>query len=794
MQRLLWGFMLGICSLTQAQVCDLTLAGIVRDQHDETALSQALIYIQELNRSTLSDQEGVYSFDDVCPGNYTVIVTHAQCSARTFSVKVKENIFKILKLEHHYEELNEVLLSSSSEGLISTKKDIINYEDIEQGTNQSLGDLVSRVTGVSVLSFGNTVLKPSIRGLHSSRVTIINDGVRMEDQEWGNEHAPNVDINMANSIEVIKNSSALQYSGDAIGGFVILKPRRIPVKDTLFGSVRISAQDNGKGGSTHFGLTKSTVSGWYGSVAGTYKKFGDFNAPRYNLSNTGMNSFSLVSRLGLNQFNRGFEFSFNHVEQALGILRASHLGGAQDQYQAINSSRPLIINDFTYSINRPKQEVSHQTISAKGFIKSDLLGRVDVKYAFQNNNRLEYDIRRGSDQNKASLDLSLQTHSINLDVKPQVTGFKSLKTGFSGRYLKNSSDPSTGVKRLIPDYKKYDFGLYAMAVKKLSADLEVDVALRMDYMRIKAFKYYYTALWEQRGYDVTFANFELENLGTQILIAPKFNYFNPSAATGLTWQINQYNSMMLNLSLSARNPNPSELFSEGLHHSASRIEIGDLRFEPEVAKNLSVGYDYQSKNFGVRINPFIRLIDKFILMEPSGIQQTIRGNFQVWSYRQTDVSISGLEIETQYELTENLSLAQQFSGVKSYEIRSGKPLINMPPVNMINAANYSYNELEMRIESNYTWRQSEFPDTNFEAFIPETQSTELIDVSTPPGAYHLINCSFKGPLKLLKSGKTYWSLTVQNLFDTSYRNYLNSMRYYADELGRVINFSIISTF
>ena len=794
MQRLLWGFMLGICSLTQAQVCDLTLAGIVRDQHDETALSQALIYIQELNRSTLSDQEGVYSFDDVCPGNYTVIVTHAQCSARTFSVKIKENIFKILKLEHHYEELNEVLLSSSSEGLISTKKDIINYEDIEQGTNQSLGDLVSRVTGVSVLSFGNTLLKPSIRGLHSSRVTIINDGVRMEDREWGNEHAPNIDINMANSIEVIKNSSALQYSGDAIGGFVILKPRRIPVKDTLFGSVRISAQDNGKGGSTHFGLTKSTVSGWYGSVAGTYKKFGDFNTPSYNLSNTGMNSFSLVSRLGLNQFNRGFEFSFNRVEQALGILRASHLGGAQDQYQAINSSRPLIINDFTYSINRPKQEVSHQTISAKGFIKSDLLGRVDVKYAFQNNNRLEYDIRRGSDQNKASLDLSLQTHSINLDIKPQVTGFKSLKTGFSGRYLKNSSDPSTGVKRLIPDYKKYDFGLYAMAVKKLSADLEVDVALRMDYTRIKAFKYYYTALWEQRGYDVTFANFELENLGTQILTAPKFNYFNPSAATGLTWQINQYNSMMLNLSLSTRNPNPSELFSEGLHHSASRIEIGDLRFEPEVAKNLSVGYDYQSKNFGVRINPFIRLIDKFILMEPSGIQQTIRGNFQVWSYRQTDVSISGLDIETHYELTENLSLEQQLSGVKSYEIKSGKPLINMPPVNMVNGVNYSYNELEMRIESNYTWRQSEFPDTNFEAFIPETQSTELIDVSTPPGAYHLINCSFKGPLKLLKSGKTYWSVTVQNLFDTSYRNYLNGMRYYADELGRVINFSIISTF
>ena len=794
MHKLFWVLVLSISPFSQAQICDLTLAGRILDQHDDSALSHALISIEELNVSTFSDQDGRFSFDHLCLGTYTLSVIHAQCNARSFSIKLKDNSLKTLKLEHHYEELNEVLLSGSSEGLVSAAKEVIDAGTIERSSNQSLGDLVSEVTGVSGFSFGNTVIKPSIHGLHSSRVTIMNNGVRMEDQEWGAEHAPNVDVNLAHSIEIIKNASALQYSGDAIGGFVILKPQRIPIKDTLYGKARLSAQDNGRGGSAHIGLIKSTAMGWYGSVEGTFKKYGDFNAPEYSLSNTGMNSYALAGKLGFNEFKRGFELSYNRLENTVGILRASHLGGAQDQFVAINSPEPLIINDFTYNIDRPKQEVSHQIMSAKAFVKSDKFGRIDLRYDFQKNDRLEYDIRRGSDQNKASLDLDLQTHAVSLDLAPKLVGFNSLKTGFSGRYLKNKSNPNTGVKRLIPDYKRYDLGFYALATKSLNNDLVVDAAVRLDYMRIESFKYYYSALWTQRGYDTTFAAFEVEDLGTQILTAPKFNYLNPSASLGTSWALNEQNRLLMNLSLGARNPNPSELFSEGLHHSASRIEIGDLRFKPEIAKNLSLGYRYQNTKLNFSVNPFVRLIDRFILIEPTGIQQTIRGNFQVWSYRQTDVSLSGLDMDTQYAFTNKFGFQQQFSLVKGYELETKTPLINMPGVNMINALNYTYKQIEMRIESDYTWRQNEFPDTNFEAFIPETQTIELIDVSTPPEAYHLMNLTFGGPLNFSENFNFSWTLDIQNVFNTAYRNYLNGMRFYADELGRNVLISLTSTF
>jgi iron complex outermembrane receptor protein len=46
----------------------------------------------------------------------------------------------------------------------------------------------------------------------------------MAEQEWGVEHAPNIDVNNFQHIDVIKGASALRYGSDAIGGVVVLEP------------------------------------------------------------------------------------------------------------------------------------------------------------------------------------------------------------------------------------------------------------------------------------------------------------------------------------------------------------------------------------------------------------------------------------------------------------------------------------------------------------------------------------------------------------------------------------------
>lgn len=171
----------------------------------------------------------------------------------------------------------------------------------------SLGDALKEVTGVTSLSTGNTIVKPIINGMHSSRIIIMTNGVRLQDQDWGVEHAPNIDVNTAGAITVIKGSSALAYGGDAIAGVVSLKSQPFAKTDSLYGKTIISGQSNGRGGSVHTALAKTFKTGWFVAANGTLKRYGDFEAPDYNLTNTGLKSGAFSVQTGYNSFKQGFE-------------------------------------------------------------------------------------------------------------------------------------------------------------------------------------------------------------------------------------------------------------------------------------------------------------------------------------------------------------------------------------------------------------------------------------------------------------------------------------------------------
>ena len=181
------------------------------------------------------------------------------------------------------------------------------------------------------------------------------------------------------------------------------------------------------------------------------------------------------------------------------------------------------------------------------------------------------------------------------------------------------------------------------------------------------------------------------------------------------------------------------------------------------------------------------LINDFILIEPTGIRQTIRGNFQVWEYRQTHAQMYGLDLDASLSLSDNMRFVHQFSLVKGYDKTSNEPLISMPPASTLNSLVYTnpgFKNLSIAIQSNYVFRQNEFPNTNFEVVLPE--SIEYIDISTPPAGYHLLNLNITAAI----NPDMQVGLYVNNLLNTSYRNYLNRLRYYADDLGRNITLQL----
>ena len=788
MRKYYVAILLIISGLASSQDCKYSLSGKVTDLHDGSLLSGATLVFNEINKTAQTDLDGRYDISNLCKGQYSMKLIHPSCESTTFKININGNTYRDFKLEHHIEELNEIIVKGNpydnqSKSVYENK---VSTETLEQYSTGSLGDALNSLSGISSLNKGNGIVKPIINGLHSSRIIMINNGVRMQDQEWGKEHAPNIDINAIERLTVIKNASALQYGGDAMGGIIIAEGFKAPVKDTLYGKTMISAGSNGRGGGITSKLTKSYKNGVYGTVQGTMKRFGDVEAADYVMSNTGLYEKDMSLRMGLNRFNYGIEGYYAYFNTELGILRSSHAHSAGDQIRSINSNIPLVVRDFTYDINYPKQDVTHQLARIKGFKKFIGYGKLNFQYDFQNNRRFEYDIRVGNDRDKPALDLELKTHTILVDYITDYE-FLNFKTGIMGRFQDNFANPDTGVRRLIPDYEKYDFGIYSVADYKLNDNWQFEAGVRFDYIYMDVYKFYKKTLWEQRGYDILFPDLVVDEFGFQVLTNPELEFNNFSGTIGLTHKLSDKSKFFLNHAIASRAPNPSELFSEGLHHAIARIEIGDLRFKSEVGHKTSLTYEYLGKNLNFSINPFINNIEDFILIEPVELVETIRGNFPSWEYRQTNAQLFGVDVDASLKINDLLSLNHQLSIVKGYDKDRDLPLINMPPISTKNEISYNnknLNNLKINLESEFVFAQNEYPDNNFEIFLPFTQTTELLDVSTPPDAYHLINLNSSIDFKVTENSSLTVGLRVTNLFNTSYRNYLNLLRFYSDDLGR----------
>ncbi len=799
-------YMLLLCSLANvvAQDCTSSLGGRVLDYHNSTALVKATILIVGTQKQVYSDEKGNFTFNRLCDGSYELEVSHPLCATRIIPITVAGNTSIEIRLEHHLEELEEVQVVGDAipNKTNSAQEATLTSETLEKFSTASLGDALRELGGVSSLNTGANIVKPAIHGLTGSRVLILNDGVRMQDMEWGDEHAPNVDINAIESVSLVKGASALKYGGDAIGGVVLLEQGIFPVtKDTLFGKTLLNGVSNGRGGNISSSITKVFNKGWYLKGQGSYKRLGDQEAPDYILSNTGIQEFGASLAFGKRLFEWGFGAKYAYYDAEIAILRASHVGNVDDLIRAINSGQPQIIEPFTYDIANPRQQVRHHLGKLHAYKRFEGLGKWSVQYDFQSNRRFEFDVRRGDRDNQAALDLELTTHTIATDFRWDAKDDFTLDVGLLGRYQDNFANPDTDVRRLIPDYERYDFGSFVTGEYRINDQWTLDVGIRYDFSQIDAKKFYQTSRWLTQGYNVDFEDIIIGTVvdgevvdglidynAQQILTNPIFDFHNISTTAGIQFSQNNNSTFKFNYALSQRAPNSAELFSDGLHHSAARIELGDLRINSETSHKFALFQEKSFKNWGFILEPYAHFVSNFILLEPTDLEFTIRGAFPVWSYRQTDVRLLGFDSSAYINWTNTWSTEHQFALVKGNDLDNDIPVINIPAANLQNKLIFrkpEWNDLELSLRSNYVFRQNETPP-NIMVFSAEQGEMVLLEINTPPDAYHLFD--FYGTMQFGLGDTTTLttSLGVNNILNTTYREYLNRQRFFADDLGRNI--------
>ena len=772
------------------QACNATLSGRVLDFHDQSPLAGATIYVVAQERAVLTDLQGTYRLEGLCEGTYEVELSHPQCRTLFYQVVIQGDVRRDFEMEHHLEELQEVQVIGQSmpDNTGTAQEQQLSARTLEGYSAASLGDALKEISGVSSLNTGSNIVKPAINGLTGSRVLILNDGVRMQDMEWGDEHAPNVDINSADQVTVIKGAAALKYAGDAIGGVGGIGRERVAIRDSLFGRTLLSGVSNGRGGSASTELTRTFETGWYLNWQASYKRLGDREAPDYILSNTGMQQLGLSVHAGKRLLNQGWDIDYSYYNADIAILRASHIGNIDDLIQSINSGEPSVIEPFTYDLGVPRQEVTHHLGKLNYYLRIKGIGKWNVQYDFQNNRRFEYDVRVGADRNKPAIDLELTTHTLKTDFIWDASGDLEVTAGLLGRYQDNFANPETGVRRLIPDYQKLELGGFILGEYRLEADWLLEAGMRYDFTHIDAKKFYRTSRWEERGYDEDFPEFVVEDLGTQLLTNPVFDYGNISATVGARWQAGLQSELRANYALGQRAPNPAELFSDGCYHSAARIELGDLRVGSETSHRVSLAYNREGERWGLNLEPYYNYVSDFILLEPTGVEFTIRGAFPVWSYRQTDARLLGFDASGYYQWATHWQSRHRFSITKGTDLDGDQALINMPAPITRNELIFSkpeWKQLVIGLESTYVFRQNEFPPNIF-VFSPSEQQEVELEINTPPDAYHLLGLNAQMAFDISEAMVLSAGLTIENLLDTSYRDYLNRNRYFADDLGRNI--------
>lgn len=766
-----------------------TISGKIVDEND-MAMEKSHIHIS--SKSTNSKKDGTFIIKNVPNGSAEVLITYVGYKPIDTIIDVNGNLKINFKMKQKNEQLEEVVVRHKNNYFNhSVSEQKIKEKTIEKFSSQSLGNALKEVSGVSILKSGSTIVKPVINGLHSSRVGIYNNNVKLEDQQWGAEHAPNFDINTAGKITVLKGASGLQYGGDAIGGIVIIEPFSTKI-DTLFGKTIMTMESNGRGGTISTSLHKGNFCDWSWNAQGSFKYYGDRESPDYILSNTGNREDNFSG--DVKYIGKKFDFSvyYSLYNATIGILSASHIGNVNDLFNSINNQIPSVVEDFTYSIKNPKQKVQHHLakLNYNYYIKDG--ESIGFQYAFQFNNRKEFDSRTGVSDSKPALDLNLMTHTFNADYKLSIDSW-DFKSGIMGLFQNNSANPNTGIRPLIPTYNKFDAGIYAIVDHHISADFSVEAGIRYDFSTIEATKYYLKSRWDERNYSPEFNHFIEGDFGTQWLTKPTFTFHNFSASVGTQYSFGNQYELYFNVSRAVRNPNPSEFFSDGLHHSSGMIELGDLRLKQEKSNKISTSLQKQWKNFKVNINPFLNYIEDYMFLKPVGFETTIRGAFPVWEYQQINALLTGIDLNSEWQISENWQHRLLLSYVNGKDKTNDDAIIDMPPLNINNRISFNkkeWNNLTLELQSEMVFRQTQFPNNNFitNIIVDDGLTPVEVDISSPPPAYHLLHFASDFQFKIANNSMATLGFSVFNLLDTKYRDYLNRQRFYTDELGR--NFQI----
>ncbi len=772
-------FLIGIYAqnIEQTQkACNCQLHGEVLDTQTKKPIAGALVIVKGTKKNTETDAEGHYHFEKLCHGEITLICRILSYGTIELTLNLQhdqdhEHNFRLSEEEYH---LNHVEIKAQKIENVNQPKSQINEGQLSRLQGQNLGEILKDISGVSSLQTGSSISKPIIHGLHSNRILTINNGIRLESQNWGSEHAPEIDPFEAQKITILKGASGLRYGADAIGGIVILENSPLPDSASFTGQFNQIFSTNGRQIVSAGHLQNAKILKGGQSIAvrirGTFKKAGDISTPDYRLINTGLNELNYSATIGYKSNKILTEAYYSRFNTKIGIFSGAHIGNLTDLNEAINRGRPLSIytpEKFSYEIGRPYQLVVHDIFKLKNTLKL-ANSSLQITIAKQNDSRTEVDILRGSRNLSQIFYLNTTNFEAVWDhapIKKLISGSIGLNGIFQKNLTTGTLEKPTSASVLIPNYRNLNFGFFAFE-RILKNKWEIEAGIRADFRKMQVYRI---------------------PRGQQSILNYNANNQNVTGTFSSNFRATNHLNLLLNLTSAWRPPSVNEWYSDGVHHGAASFEKGDENLTPEMALNSSITINYEKKIIKTEVLIYHNSIKNFIFLTPTGRPVlTIRGAFPEFWYVQTNANFTGIDFSNSLNINSLISINSKYSLLIANDITNNQPLIQMPSNRLENSIKFENKQSYISVSNQYIFKQNRIPTKLIIKSIP---NEEIIyknfggDYTSPPPAYSLFSVALGHQFELKNKNNISTSLTINNLTNVKYRDYLNKFRYFTDEMG-----------
>lgn len=767
----------------------ISLNGTIQSKETKEKLS-ATIEIHNLNKVQVVSNDGYFSYSNLPKGTYQIICFTDGYETLIQKITLQKDTTIILELSPNVTEYNEVLITGVSRST-ELKRSPLNVllvkkaQLIEQSST-NLIDALKRIPGIDQIATGTAISKPIIRGLGYNRVITLNDGIRQEGQQWGDEHGIEIDEYSVDQVEIIKGPGSLLYGSDAIAGVVnFLAPKPMNA-DGIKTQILSNYQSNHNFfGYSIFNQGRQKDFFWNvrfsSKMAGNYRN--QFDGIVYN---SGFNEYNGSFQLGVQKKWCTSSLSFSSYNSTINMVEGERdsLGNFLVVNQNGEENSATTSDLYGYKIGFPHQQIHHIRVANATQVKMKN-GVFHSDIAFQKNIRKEF----GDVTAPEAIDLLFDLSTVNYAFRYNLKEIKKWETSFgiSGMYQQNENK---GIEFIIPAYGFFDIGGFLYTQKTIAKNWNIAGGIRFDSRVLTS---------DALRLDTNEMPTMDENAALKFdRIRQSFNGL--SGSLGVSYQVKPTTTIKLNLSRGYRAPTLAELASNGKHEGTFRYEYGSKDLKPEFSQQIDLSLLVNREHLTLEVSPFVNQLSNAIYTEKL---VSILGGDSIpdpsdptpaYQFKQQNALLFGGEIYIDFHPhpLDWLHIANSFAYVNAqFNSKMNGNVAYMP---FTPAPKYRGEIKATRKKWGKTFTNTTF-QFSIDHYFAQNRFAENYETAT--SAYSLLNVGVHATLNLFKKNDfLFLAIQVDNLLDTAFQNHLSRLKYAPENpaTGRVGVFNMGRSF